>query len=50
MDKKQVHKIGKMINKPVKFVKKNAGWIVTAVVSVGGTAIVNALTEKNRNQ
>ena len=28
MDKKQVHKIGKKLNKPIKFVKQNKGAIV----------------------
>lgn len=37
MDRNQVHKIGKIMNKPVKFVKENAGkmaTVLTAVVSV----------------
>ena len=37
MDRNQVHKIGKIINKPVKFVKENAGktaTVLAAVVSV----------------
>lgn len=34
MDKKQAHTIGKKINKPVKFVKKNAGVILSGVSTV----------------
>lgn len=37
MDRNQVHKIGKIINKPVKFVKENArktATVLAAVVSV----------------
>jgi len=34
MDKKQVHKIGKKINKPIKFVKQNKGTIASVVSAV----------------
>lgn len=34
MDKKQVHKIGKKINKPIKFVKQNMGTIASVVSAV----------------
>lgn len=47
MDKKQVHKIGKMINKPVKFVKKNAGKIFTGVSAI---ASVVALYKTNKEK
>lgn len=47
MDKKQIHQIGKTLNKPVKIVKKNIGLIVTVILSVGGTAIVNHFSGKN---
>ncbi|MCP9017913.1 hypothetical protein NML69_07950 [Streptococcus sp. CF8-6] len=47
MDRNQVHKIGKIMNKPVKFVKENAGemaTVLTAVVSV--VALIDG--KKNR--
>lgn len=31
MDRKQIHKIGKNLNKPVTFVKKNTGNVLTGV-------------------
>ncbi|HFI0148887.1 TPA: hypothetical protein ACGO16_001549 [Streptococcus suis] len=46
MDKNQVHKIGKNLNKPVKFVKKHIGTISTAVVVLGGPMLTNYLKEK----
>ena len=48
MDKKQVHQIGKTLNKPVKFLKKNAAIIATALVSSGGSAIANHFSGKNK--
>ena len=41
MDKKQVHKIGKKINKPIKFVKQNKGTIASVVSAVA--AIITAV-------
>ncbi|HFR3767119.1 TPA: hypothetical protein ACHVGS_001753 [Streptococcus suis] len=46
MDKNQVHKIGKIINKPVKFVKKNMGIISTAVIVYGGPMLAKYLNER----
>ena len=34
MDRKQIHKIGKSMNKPVKFVKNHAGKIMTVIATV----------------
>ena len=34
MDRKQIHKIGKSMNKPVKFVKNHAGKIMTVITTV----------------
>ncbi|HEM6089557.1 TPA: hypothetical protein ACGO9G_000967 [Streptococcus suis] len=48
MDKNQVHKIGKNLNKPVKFVKKHIGTISTAVVVFGGPMLKSYLKEKNK--
>ncbi|HEM2809365.1 TPA: hypothetical protein U2C13_001612 [Streptococcus suis] len=48
MDKNQVHKIGKNLNKPVKFVKKHIGTISTAVVVFGGPMLTSYLKEKNK--
>ncbi|MCO4521054.1 hypothetical protein Si102_00210 [Streptococcus infantarius subsp. infantarius] len=47
MDKKQVHKIGKKINKPIKFVKQNKGTIAY-VVSVVATIITAVKTGKKK--
>ena len=47
MDKKQIHQIGKTLNKPVKIVKENIGLIATVILSVGATAIVNHFSGKN---
>lgn len=46
MDKNQVHKVGKMLNKPVKFVKKNMGIISTAVIAYGGPMLAKYLKER----
>ncbi|CQR26135.1 hypothetical protein BN1356_02479 [Streptococcus varani] len=48
MDKKQIHKIGKQINKPIKFIKKNAGMIATVFVSVGVPAILDKFVGKGK--
>lgn len=48
MDKKKVHKIGKTINKPIKFVKNNIGVILTVGGSIGGSAIFSKITNKNK--
>lgn len=45
MDKKQVHKIGKKLNKPIKFVKQNKG-AIASVVSVVATIIIAEKTGK----
>lgn len=45
MDKKQVHKIGKKINKPIKFVKQNKG-AIASVVSVVASIITVVKTGK----
>lgn len=34
MDRKQIHKIGKSVNTPVKFLKNNAGKIMTVIATV----------------
>lgn len=34
MDRKQINKIGKSMNKPVKFVKNHAGKIMTVITTV----------------
>lgn len=34
MDRKQIHKIGKSMNKSVKFVKNHAGKIMTVITTV----------------
>ena len=47
MDKKQVHTIGKMINKPVKFVKRNAGKIFYGV-SVIASLVTYHNTKKEK--
>lgn len=45
MDKKQVHKIGKKINKPIKFVKQNTRTILS-VVGLVATIIIAEKTGK----
>ena len=46
MDRKQIHKIGRIMNKPVKFVKKNAGIIVSVVVPAVVTAFLGSKNKK----
>ncbi|GAB6708529.1 hypothetical protein ACRPLU_09575 [Streptococcus uberis] len=48
MLKNKVHKVGKTINKPVKFIKNNIGTILTVGSFLGGPAIINKLTNKNK--
>lgn len=43
MDKKQVHKIGKKINKPIKFVKQNK----RAIAFVVNVVVTIIIAEKN---
>ena len=46
MDRKQIHKIGKNLNKPVTFVKKNTR---NVLIGVSGVASLDCLkTTKNR--
>lgn len=49
MEKNKVHKIGKMINKPVKFVKKNMG-IISTVVGVYGAQMVAGYLKERKNK
>lgn len=46
MDKKQIHKFGKAINKPIKFVKKN----IIPIVTVGGSVASTIAIIKNNNK
>ncbi|CYU84394.1 TPA: hypothetical protein TZY74_000949 [Streptococcus suis] len=47
MDKNQVHKIGKIINKPIKFIKNNSGKIVTGL---GTVAYLSTLVKNNQKK
>lgn len=40
MDKKQIHKIGKNMNKPIKVIKNHAGVIVSVVVPLVATVVL----------
>lgn len=47
MDRKQIHKIGKVMNKPVKFIKKNSRKILTGISAAASlVALING--RKNR--
>lgn len=46
MDRKQIHKIGKSMNKPVKFVKNHAGTIISVVVPAVVTAFLGSKNKK----
>ncbi|WP_373756401.1 hypothetical protein [Streptococcus ferus] len=46
MDKKQIHKIGKIVNKPVKFVKQNAGKIITGIGAIASVVALYNNKEK----
>ncbi|MFS9171442.1 hypothetical protein QM857_05020 [Streptococcus infantis] len=46
MDKKQIHKIGKNMNKPIKVIKNHAGVIVSVVVPLVATVVLGKQSKK----
>ena len=46
MDKKQIHKIGKNMNKPIKVIKNHAGVIVSVVVPLVATVVLGKKSKK----
>lgn len=48
MDKKQIHKIGKNMNKPIKVIKNHAGVIVSVVVPLVATVVLGKKVKNRR--